>query len=97
MPLAYKVVYSSEWLCNLPTLRLPSYGVLELLPADGIHLIALFAGSHDDAQLVACGAEVVGGLVTKGNLPYVEVSESMQYRGPAGSRFDVEKRGRYTV
>lgn len=66
---------SSEWLRDFPTFRIPCHWVLEFLPAYGIHFIAVFAGSHDDAEFVASSAEVVGGLVTEGDLEFVGLAE----------------------
>jgi len=55
----------SKRLSHLPRLPPPRDRIHKLLPADGMHLVSRLTQGHDDAELVAGGADVVRALVAQ--------------------------------
>ena len=58
----------SKWLGDFSVLIDARLWVSVFLPADRVHDVAGLARGHDNAEVVACGREIVAGLVTQGNL-----------------------------
>ena len=68
IPVVKMVSFLLKRLSDLSALRLASLRVLELLPANRMHRVALFASSHEHTELIASCTEVIVGLVAKTDL-----------------------------
>ena len=63
-----RLLLSSKWLSNLPTLGQASNWISKFFPTNRKHRISNFALRHNNSQFILCRAQIVAGLITKTDL-----------------------------